>query len=290
MFTCPWCGTPFNHEYLKVKDYFLSQESFAVFECDHCHLLFTAPRPASEALGAYYKSDQYYSHQENKHGFIPKLYETVKSFNLRHKVHLATSDLKQGSVLDIGCGVGDFLLYMKKEGWQVVGMEPDSDAQTVAEKRLGFRPLSPSDYPTLAHASFDLITMWHVLEHVEDLHFQLDELYRLLKPGGRLLLALPNYQSFDAHYYQAFWAAWDVPRHLNHFSSDTIRAIVSSKSFKPIDIQKLKWDSFYISYLSESYMRHSAPLLRGFVTGLRSNIRALSSGQYSSLVYRFQKI
>lgn len=290
MCTCPWCGSPVEHEYLKVQDYFLSQESFTVMSCDHCHLLFTVPRPDPSRLGSYYKSEKYFSHQENTQGFIPRVYESVKKVNLRNKIRMASEGLPVGSVLDIGCGVGDFLRGMQQAGWKVTGIEPDCDAQQIALKRLNTLPIPPDQSGTLANASFDLITMWHVLEHVEDLHHQIDELYRLLKPGGRLLIAVPNYKSYDAQVYREFWAAWDVPRHLNHFSSDTLRSIIKSKSFQDIDIQKLKWDSYYISYLSETYMKHSIPLLRGFLSGLCSNLHAYHSGQFSSLVYRFQKL
>lgn len=286
---CPWCGATSDHEYIKLNDLFLSQEHFSVFECDSCHLLFTVPRPSSEKLGSYYKSENYYSHQENKKGLIPTIYESVKSVNVRHKVKLATEGLSQGSVLDIGCGVGDFLSALMEKNWKIVGIEPDVDACSIAEKRLGVKPLSPSEYDSLPDQSFDLITMWHVLEHVEDLHFQISQLHRLLKPGGRLLLALPNYLCFDAVHYQQYWAAWDVPRHLYHFKPDFIRSQISSFGFKYIDNQKLIWDAYYISYLSESYQHHSLPLLRGFLIGLRSNCKARSSGMYSSLVYRFQK-
>ncbi|MBR4392161.1 MAG: class I SAM-dependent methyltransferase [Bacteroidales bacterium] len=290
MHNCPWCGTPSEHEYLKLKDYFLTMEDFSVFECDHCHLLFTVPRPESDKLGSYYQSEQYFSHQENKTGLIPRIYEIVKSFNIRRKIKLATANLQIGSALDIGCGVGDFLVALQKKGWHVQGIEPSSDAKAIAQKRLGFYPLCPDDYATLPSSSFDLITMWHVLEHVEDLHFQVDQLNRLLKPGGRLVIALPNFKSYDAYYYKAHWAAWDVPRHLNHFSSESIQSIFSESNFKSIDIQKLRWDSYYISYLSESYLHHSLPLVRGLWRGLCSNISAYRSKQYSSLVYRFSKM
>lgn len=287
---CPWCGTPSEHVYLKLKDYFLTQEDFSVFECDHCHLLFTAPRPDEAHLGTYYQSEQYFSHQENTQGFIPRIYEAVKSINIRHKVKLATQGFSVGNALDIGCGVGDFLVGLQQKGWIVQGIEPSADARRIAEKRLGFCPLSPDDYDKLPSESFDLITMWHVLEHVADLHFQLSQLHRLLKPNGRLVIALPNYQSYDAKYYKEYWAAWDVPRHLNHFSVDSIRSIVGNNGFQLIDIQKLVWDAYYISYLSETYQKHSLALLRGCWRGLCSNLSACRSKQYSSLVYRFSKV
>ena len=288
MKTCPWCGCTDITPYIKLKDYFLSGENFDVVECSRCHLLFTDPRPHGEEASKYYKSENYLSHQENTKGFIPRVYEFVKSYNLKNKANMASQDLSAGKVLDIGCGVGDFLLSMQRLGWSVMGIEPSPEARHIADKRLGFEPLTPDDYELLPDHSFDLITLWHVLEHVDDLHNQVSQLQRLLKPGGRLLLALPNFKSFDAFYYQQYWAAWDVPRHLNHFYPGSIHSIFDTTPFKLIDIQKLRWDAYYISYLSETYKHHTFPLIRGAFVGLRSNIKARRSGMYSSLVYRFK--
>ena len=258
-------------------------------ECEHCGLLFTDPRPDASVIGKYYKSEEYYSHQQNKSGFIPRLYELVKKPNLNRKVKLALGQRSVGRLLDIGCGVGDFLVAVKQRGFDVVGVEPSPDARAIAATRLGFAPLDPSALSTLSDASFDVITMWHVLEHVDDLKTEIAELSRLLKPDGSLIIALPNFKSFDASYYQEAWAAWDVPRHLNHFSPASIRTIFGDTDLKLLDIQKLIWDAYYISYLSEKYLGHRLPLIRGFVTGLRSNAKARRSGMYSSLVYRFSK-
>lgn len=289
MKTCPWCGTPTEKKYIELKDHFLSKEVFSILECPQCGLLFTDPRPAPDVIGKYYQSEDYYSHQENNKGFIPRLYEFVKSFNIKHKANLAISGVPQGSLLDIGCGVGDFLVHIKQQGWEVQGIEPSADAKQIAQSRLGFLPKDPSEYAQFEDASFDVITLWHVLEHIDDLHFQTSEICRLLKPGGRLIIALPNFQSFDCQYYKDKWAAWDVPRHLNHFSQQTIQSIITSTGFQIIDTQKLIWDAYYISFMSERFLGHSLPLVRGAWTGLRSNLKASKNGMYSSLVYRFQK-
>lgn len=289
MNTCPWCGSNTEKTFIELKDYFLSQENFVISDCPQCGLLFTEPRPAPNEIGKYYQSDEYYSHQQNNKGFIPRIYEFVKSFNIRHKAKLSIGNLPQGSLLDIGCGVGDFLVYVKKQGWDVQGIEPSDDAKKIAQSRLGFLPKDPSEYASLPDRSFDVITMWHVLEHIDDLHFQTSEIVRLLKPNGRLIIALPNFQSFDCQYYKDKWAAWDVPRHLNHFAPETLRSIITSIGFQNIDTQKLIWDAYYISFMSERFLGHSLPLLRGAWVGLRSNFKACKSGMYSSLVYRFQK-
>lgn len=289
MNTCPWCGKPTEKCVLELKDYFLSKEDFRILECPDCGLRFTSPRPAPEVIGKYYQSDQYYSHQQNNKGFIPRIYEFVKSFNIKYKAKLAVGGLPQGRLLDIGCGVGDFLLYLQKMGWEIQGVEPSEDAKRIAESRLGFLPKSPSDSTSFPDESFDVITLWHVLEHVDDLHFQTSEILRLLRPGGRLVIALPNFQSFDCQYFKDKWAAWDVPRHLNHFSPDVLRGIVTSIGFQNLDTQKLVWDSYYISFMSERFIGRSLPLVRGACVGLRSNLKARHNGMYSSLVYRFIK-
>lgn len=289
MNTCPWCGKPTEKRVLELKDYFLSKEEFSLMECPACGLRFTNPRPSPEVIGKYYQSENYYSHQQNKKGFVPRIYEFVKSFNIKHKASLAVKGLPKGRLLDIGCGVGDFLVYVQKLGWEVHGIEPSDDAKAIAESRLGFRPQSPKDYASFPDHSFDVITLWHVLEHIDDLHFQTSEINRLLKPGGRLVIALPNFQSFDCQYYKEKWAAWDVPRHLNHFAPDVLRRMWTSLGFENIDTQKLIWDAYYISYMSERFLGHGLPLLRGAWVGLLSNCKARRNGMYSSLVYRFQK-
>lgn len=289
MDTCPFCKNPNSLPFLKVKDEFLTKEPFEIVECTSCHLLYTTPRPAPEKMGAYYQSDDYLSHQANKKGLVPTIYEKVKHVNIKRKLRLATDHLPTGKILDIGCGVGDFLLAAKTAGWEVSGIEPSDQAKSLAQQRLGFLPVDPADISTLSDNTFDVITMWHVLEHVDDVLQERDQLARLLKPGGRLVIALPNYQSYDAVFYKEKWGAWDVPRHISHFSQDTISCIFAHPLFHPIDIQCLKWDAYYISYLSERYLGHSLPLLRGAYRGFVSNLKARSSGMYSSLVYRFSR-
>ena len=274
---------------MKVKDYFLTKEDFEIAKCGQCGLLFTEPRPNPNEIGKYYQSQDYYSHQQNKKGFIPKIYEKVKSINVRNKVAMAIEGLQEGKLLDIGCGVGDFLAEIKKNKWDIMGIEPSDEAKAIAKTRIGFTPLDPSETTTLQDHSFDVITMWHVLEHVEDLKKQLEELHRLLKPEGRLIIAIPNYCAYDCEYYKDKWAAWDVPRHLNHFSPECLESIIKAQGFNTIDRKKLIWDAYYISFLSEKYLGHSMPLLRGVWIGFRSNAKARKKGMYSSLVYRFKK-
>lgn len=289
MNTCPWCGKTTNQSYLKVKDYFLSKEDFELFKCEQCGLLFTEPRPNQNEIGKYYQSEEYYSHQKNKKGFIPQIYESIKAINLKNKVNMAIEGKPNGKLLDIGCGVGDFLVQVKNKGWEIKGIEPSKEAKEIAKERIGFLPLNPSESSIMPDNSFDVITMWHVLEHVEDLKQQTTELFRLLKPEGRLVIALPNYKSYDCEYYKDKWAAWDVPRHLNHFSPTCIQNIMTSVGFKYQDEKKLIWDAYYISFLSEKYMGNTMPLLKGTKIGLKSNRKAKRSGMYSSLVYRFNK-
>lgn len=282
---CPWCDSENTRMHLRVKDLFLTQEAFEIHECLNCGLLFTHPRPKPSELGKYYQSDEYYSHKENTYGFIPRIYETVKRFNIKRKVEMATRGLHVGKMLEIGCGVGDFIKEMEKKGWDCTGIEPSIDAKNIAQKRIKARLYDPQDIITLPNDSFDLITLWHVLEHVDDLKTEIYHLHRLLKNGGRLVLALPNFKSHDAEYYNEFWAAYDVPRHLSHFSRETIDAIFTKNGFILKKSDKLVWDAYYISFMSEKYQNHKLPLLRGAYRGWVSNCKARISGDWSSLVY-----
>lgn len=286
---CPWCDSENAQLHLNLKDEFLTQEAFQIYECKDCGLLYTMPRPDKDKIGDYYKSEEYYSHQENKQGFIPKLYEKVKTINLRNKYRMATEGLQIGKALDIGCGVGDFLHQMERNGWECIGVEPSKDAKNIAKKRVKGEILAIEDLENIADETFDLITMWHVLEHVDDLKWQLRQLERLVKSKGRVVIALPNYKSYDGQFYKAFWAAYDVPRHLNHFNKETLIKIFNSNNLVLRKTEKLVWDAYYISFMSEKYQNHSLPLIRGAIQGLKSNCNARRSGEWSSLVYVFEK-
>lgn len=286
---CPWCGSENAQLHIELKDLFLTQEPFKILECKDCGLLYTTPRPNKDEIGKYYKSDEYYSHQENKEGFIPKVYEKVKSINLKNKYTIATEKTRKGKILDIGCGVGDFLHTMEQHGWEGTGVEPSEEAKAIAKNRIKAQLLSSEEQENLIDGSFDVITMWHVLEHVDALRWQIQQLYRLCKPGGRIIIALPNYMSYDGQYYKAAWAAYDVPRHLNHFNEETIIKIFEESHLKHIKTEKLHWDAYYISYMSEKYLHHSLPLLRGAIKGMISNCKARKSGEWSSLVYVFER-
>lgn len=286
---CPWCGSDKAQINLWLRDEFLTKEDFHICECLNCGLLYTMPRPSKDKIGAYYKSEEYYSHQENTKGFIPKVYERVKKTNLKHKYKLATNGLNVGKLLDIGCGVGDFLHTAEMHGWKCTGVEPSEDAKAIAQKRMQGEIFSSEELENMPDGCFDLITMWHVLEHVDDLKWQVEQLRRLVKPDGRIVIALPNYKSYDGQYYKELWAAYDVPRHLNHFNKTTLAKIFKTSGLELIKMDKLKWDAYYISYMSEQYKLHSLPLVRGIYRGWISNCRARRSGEWSSLVYVFEK-
>lgn len=288
-YKCPWCASEKTQIHLWLKDEFLSNEDFQIHECLQCGLLFTEPRPSKEKIGDYYKSEEYYSHQENKKGFIPKLYESVKAINLKHKYRVAVEGKSIGKLLDIGCGVGDFLHIAEQHGWQCTGVEPSEDAKAIATKRIKADILSSEDLEQIPNETFDVITMWHVLEHVDDLRWQVFQLQRLIKNNGRIVIAVPNYKSYDAEFYKEKWAAYDVPRHLNHFNKETLVKIFKNNNLNLIDTNKLKWDAYYISYMSEQYKHHSMPLLRGAFRGLISNCKARKSNEWSSRVYVFEK-
>lgn len=290
---CPWCNSENNSKFLELKDYFLTQENFEILECNECKLLFTSPCPAPDKIGDYYKSEDYLSHNESKKGIVPTIYNLVKKVNIKNKFKIATNrqqtTANNQNILDIGCGVGDFLNYAKEKGCNITGIEPSEDARKIAESKLGTKIFSPEELQNIPNESFDIVTMWHVLEHVADLKTEIHHLERIVKKNGRLVLALPNYKSFDAEYYKDKWAAYDVPRHLNHFSRTSIKNIFNTTAFQLIDIKPLKWDSYYISMLSEQYLKHSNHILKATLNGCKSNCKARKSGEYSSLVYVFTK-
>lgn len=272
---------------LVCRDHTVSGLFFELKREENYGLLGTFPQPDEKELPGFYDSQDYISHTDSRNSFLDKIYQGVKTFMLRKKIGWIENEAKQkGRILDIGAGTGDFLLAAKERGWKVFGQEPSPAARSLAaakgivlEEQLSCLP----DY------SFDVITLWHVLEHVPNLEEQINLLGRLLKKDGLLIVAVPNYKSYDAKVYQEHWAAFDVPRHLYHFSRSSIQKFFSEFSFRLVEEKGLLFDSFYVSLLSENHRQGRSNFARAFSVGALSNLKAMWSGEYSSIAYFFRK-
>jgi len=268
--------------FLKVKDHSVSGEIFELYKDETLDMLITFPQPVGEDLSKYYESDDYISHTDGKRSLFEKAYHFVKNIALKNKLQLINSLQNKGKLLDIGAGTGDFLNVANHNGWNTIGIEPSSKARkTAIQKGVSL----VENLSTLDNESFDVITMWHVLEHVPNLEDQIKELKRLLKPNGTIIIAVPNFNSFDAKYYGAFWAAYDVPRHLWHFSKTAIQQLFKQEDLELIKVLPMKFDSFYVSLLSEKYKSGKMNFFKAFSIGLQSNLRAKKNLEYSSHIY-----
>ena len=269
--------------FLTVKDYSVSKETFELYQDETLDMLITHPQPSLDVLGKYYESEDYISHTDNKRSLFEKMYHFVKNIALKNKLNLINShQANKGRILDIGAGTGDFLSVAKNDGWQTVGVEPSEKAKTIAKnKGVSFVEQTSE----LENNSFDVISMWHVLEHVPDLDAQIKELKRLLKPSGTLIIAVPNFKSFDATHYGKFWAAYDVPIHFWHFSKTAIKMLFEKEAMKLEKVLPMKFDSFYVSLLSEKYKSGKMNFINAFFIGLQSNWKAKQNFEYSSHIY-----
>lgn len=283
---CPSCGSDKHNHFLTVKDHFLTKEDFSLLRCGECDFLFTSPRPSLDKIGDYYKSEDYVSHSSTKKGIVNRVYNVVRNYTLNKKIKLVETLVSDKKLLDIGAGTGHFLARAASSGFDVSGLEPDPDARRVAKELNGVDLRELSGLYELNPESFDAITMWHVLEHVYDLNKDLTQITSLLKKNGVLIIAVPNHTSFDAEYYKEFWAAYDVPRHLYHFSPDTIKTIVEKTGLKFAKMLPMKFDSYYVSMLSEKY--RGGGIVNAMRIGWLSNWKA-KNGKYSSQIYIFRK-
>lgn len=285
---CPCCGSNYIRKSFIAKDFTVSNESFEVWYCDDCTLQFTQHVPDAQNIGAYYKSTAYISHSDTKKGLVNRLYHLVRSYTLRTKRKLIqkVTGLDKGALLDVGAGTGAFLNTMVKAGWEVTGLEPDETARKNALNKYSL-PLQPAESLfQLNEGQFDVITMWHVLEHVHELHKYLDKFHSILKPNGKLLIAVPNYTSNDADIYKEHWAAYDVPRHLYHFSPKSIQLLAKAKGFIVKDYKPMWFDSFYVSMLSEQYKNATGSLFKALKVGLLSDIKTVKDNKKcSSIIY-----
>lgn len=269
--------------FLTVQDHSVSQEIFNLYYDSNLDMLVTHPQPSLDQLGKYYESDDYISHTDSKRSLFEKAYHVVKGIALKNKLNLINLEQSaKGAILDIGAGTGDFLAVAKQNGWKTTGIEPSPKAKSIAiSKGISF----VENTTELANHSFDVITMWHVLEHVPDLDFQIKELKRLLKPTGTLIVAVPNFKSFDAKHYGKFWAAYDVPIHFWHFSKKAIELLFAKENMKLKKVLPMKFDSFYVSLLSEKYKNGKMNFIQAFFIGLQSNLKAMRTNEYSSHIY-----
>ena len=269
--------------FLTVKDYSVSQETFDLYHDETLDMLITHPQPSLDILGKYYESADYISHTDSKRSLFEKAYHFVKNIALKNKLDLINSHQpSKGQILDIGAGTGEFLAVAGKDGWKTVGVEPSDKAKAIAKnKGVSF----VENTSELESQSFDVISMWHVLEHVPNLDEQIKELKRLLKPTGTLIVAVPNFKSFDAKHYGNFWAAYDVPIHFWHFSKKAIQLLFDKENMELQKVLPMKFDSFYVSLLSEKYKNGKMNYIKAFLIGLQSNIKAMKSMEYSSHIY-----
>ena len=290
--TCPSCNSSEISKVLSAKDYTVSSEQFEVWHCANCEVRFTQHIPVEEEVGAYYQSEEYISHSNTSKGLVNRLYQTVRNITLKQKRDWVqkVSGRSSGKILDIGCGTGEFLSTMKETGWTTLGLEPDEGARTQAQKNYGLEVQEQDHLFNLPQASYDVISMWHVLEHVHRLHPYLDQIQEVLQPEGRLIIAVPNYQSKDADIYQEYWAAYDVPRHLYHFSPKGMKMLLESHGFELVEKKLMPFDSFYVSMLSEKYKHGASRLLQAFMSGLKSWMEARRNvDRSSSVIYLAKK-
>ena len=290
--TCPACKSSNIKKALGAKDYTVSNEMFSIWECSNCTLRFTQDVPNATDIGPYYQSSAYISHSDTKEGLINRLYHVVRDITLKSKCNLVKqyTRLQKGNLLDIGAGTGAFANTMQQANWQVTGLEPDENARLVATNKYSLNLQDASAIYELEANQFDAITMWHVLEHVHDLLGYLEKFSSILKPNGQLFIAVPNYTSYDAQLYKEYWAAYDVPRHLYHFSPESMEKLASSKGFTVKAFKPMWFDSFYVSMLSEQYKNGKGNLLKAYWNGCISNIKTLFNvKRCSSLIYVLAK-
>lgn len=283
---CPVCESSDFSNHLTLADHMITKEVFSVVKCNSCGFHFTNPIPSEEVIGNYYKSENYISHSNSKSGLINKAYNVVRKITLKKKVNLVSRLAKGKNLLDIGSGTGHFLNESKITGFDVQGLEPDEDAKKFAKDEFSLSLEDLEEIIKIDSNSKDVITMWHVLEHVYHLKRDLSEFVRVLSDDGVFIVAVPNMSSWDAKHYGTFWAAYDVPRHLYHFQEATIKKLFSQFNLDCVEILPMKFDSFYVSMLSEKYK--SGKVVSGVINGLKSNMMAKKHG-FSSQIYVFKK-
>ena len=283
---CPLCSSELITIQFSCRDHFISKETFTIIRCSRCGFLFTQDYPGENEIYKYYESDDYISHSDTAEGIINKIYHLIRQVMLLRKRRIIKklTGLKNGNLLDVGSGTGHFASVMKKSGWAVTGIEINEKARNFSASTFGLEIVAPDKISALKANSFDCVTMWHVLEHFHDPVKYISDIFTLMKPGGICLVALPNCASYDARYYNEFWAAYDVPRHLWHFDPLSFPHFSEKSGLKIERLMVLPFDVFYISLLSEKYKGSRWPFMTGIGTAICFSLLALFNRKRSSSV------
>jgi SAM-dependent methyltransferase len=289
---CLVCGNDQFTKLYSCTDFVATHETFDVVTCNKCSFVFTNPRPNADSIGPYYQSDKYVSHAgaKDKLGFIYKIYDIVRNFSIQSKLQLIKSYNPSGKLMDLGCGLGYFLDgTIKDKTFEAVGADISEEAISYVKTKFGYEVLHESKLDSLPHNHFDVITQWHVLEHVHLLNERMIQLHNLLKKDGTLFIAVPNSNSWDAKHYKVYWDGFDVPRHLYHFNTQSFTQLMEKHGFKVISKKPLWFDAPYISMRSETHKRNNLVMLRGAFSGFISNFSALFTKEYSSILFVVKK-
>jgi 2-polyprenyl-3-methyl-5-hydroxy-6-metoxy-1,4-benzoquinol methylase len=284
---CPICSSSSFTKFLTATDLTTTGEQFEIVKCAKCDFTLTNPRPDIHSIGKYYQSEKYISHTGGSKSLFDKVYVFARTITLGWKLKLINKYKSTGSILDYGCGTGEFLHNFKNHGWAISGVEPSNEARSKATDLLQ-KPIF-SSIEKLEESQFDVITLWHVLEHIHDFNEKLLAIKSLLKQDGIIFIAVPNHEAPDAQKYGAYWAGYDVPRHLWHFSKDSMKKLFDKTELELIHIHPMKLDAYYVSLLSEgSKYPNQSKIVNAFkavVNGLSSNLAAAKDQNHSSLIY-----
>ena len=289
---CPVCDGKTFSPFLTCTDFFVSGEKFQIKQCNSCGFKITENIEDEDNIGSYYQSDNYISHSNTSKGIVNSVYHAVRKYMLARKRRLIekVTSLKTGQILDVGTGTGFFLNEMKQNGWQVTGTEKSNDARDFAKKEFNLKNLPSEKLFTLKDKSFDVVTLWHVLEHIHQLNENMETFARLLKTDGKLIIAVPNHDSADAKHYKEFWAAYDVPRHIWHFAPKQMKQFGGKQGFNLVSMHTMPFDSFYVAMLSEKYKKSKLALFKGIYIGKISWLNSiLNPEKCSSVIYVFER-
>ena len=287
---CLVCGQNNFKTLFSCKDFVATGEDFQLQYCESCSFIFTNPRPNISEIVKYYQSDQYISHSGKKKGLIYKIYDIVRDFSIRQKLNLIKKYHKSGKLMDLGCGLGYFLNGVKLDKtFDGLGVDISDDAVEYVKNTFGINVKNESELDNLDKHTFDIITQWHVLEHVHYLNERMQQLHHLLKQDGTMFIAVPNSKSKDAEIYKEYWDGYDVPRHLYHFNQKSFSLLMEKHGFKIVEIKPMWFDAPYICMRSEVHLKNRFPFINGAINGIKSTAAALSTGEHSTLLFVVKK-